>query len=320
MTPFPRGENGAIVINGWSKGQTGEEDCKKDASGMGTFWGTYPGFDTAKVNPPNNNQSNIHNAFNDTGDNQDVVVYITGHGGVDDAGEPFVSCGGQKVTEDELVGMAKEHPNTTYKWVIDACYSGAFMASLKNLNNSAKIITACAGNECSYFDWDPDNDPNPEDTGSEFSSGFLEDLWEEWLNNPLIGIIELLDKAYLSAVAKDACAKNGYTHPQLWERLDVVAPIIVITFPENNSHVVDPMLPVFGVAQDSLTGIVGWDYLWEWDIGSEYHNFTVAPPLHSLNFDFMIAPLFPGPNRITVGAVDTAGNYGTSSVVVFFMM
>ena len=48
----------------------------KDASGMGTFWGTYPGFDTVKVNPPDNQQDDIEDAFDDTSDNDDVVVYI----------------------------------------------------------------------------------------------------------------------------------------------------------------------------------------------------------------------------------------------------
>jgi hypothetical protein len=318
--PLPPGNNGAILINGWSNGQTGKEGFEDDLVGMGLFWGTYPGFDTVKVNPPNNKKPNIRDAFNDTSDNKDVVVYIAAHGGIDATGEPYVSCGGTKVTEDALCAMAQEHKNTTYKYVIQGCHSGGFIDSLKKLNNTAKIITACLSNESSYFDWDPSYDPNPTDKGSEFSSGFLEDLWAAWLNNPLIGILELLDTAFESAVAKDSTAIGGLSHPQVWERQDNVSPLIVITEPLNNTHVMEPMINVTGFAEDMLTGIVGLDQLWEWDGGSNYHNTSVAPPQHFIEFHIMISPLHPGWNRVTVGAVDGAGNRGTSSVVIFYVM
>jgi hypothetical protein len=314
----PPGNNGAILINGWSNGQTGKDGFEDDLFGMGMFWGTYPGFDTVKVNPPNNKKPNIRNAFNDTSDNKDVVVYIAAHGGIDAAGEPYVSCGGTKVTEDDLCKMAQEHPNTTYKYVIQGCHSGGFIDSLKNLNNTAKVITACLSNESSYFDWDPANDPNPNDKGSEFTSGFLEDLWAAWLNNPLIGIIELLDKAFESAVAKDSTAIRGWTHPQVWERVDTIVPNVVITHPLNNTHVMEPMINVTGYIEDMLTGIVGWDWFWDWEGGNLAYNTTIAPPQHFLEFNFMIAPLHPGRNQVTVGAVDVAGNYGSSSVVIFY--
>ena len=313
------GSEGAIVINGWSTGQTGEENFSADAFKMGLFWGTYPGFETAKVNPPDNNQSNVHNAFNETGDNKDVVVYITAHGGVDASGEPYVSCGGEKITEDDLCDMAKEHPNTTYKWVIDSCYSGNFMDSLKELNNTAKIVTACGKNEVSYFDWDPKNDPNPDDTGSEFSSGFYEDLWEEWLNNPSIDIVELLDKAFKSAVAKDACAINNDTHPQVWEKEDSDPPLIVITNPENNSVIPVPYLNVTGWASDTVSGIVYMDFLWEWEGGSYHEESVFDPPAPELHFIITLEDITPGWNKVTVGARDAVNNYGTNSVTFFYI-
>jgi hypothetical protein len=312
------GKEGAIVINGWSKGQTVGDDMAADAIRMGLFWATYPGFDTVKVNPPDNQQSDVEDAFDDTGDNDDVVVYITAHGGIDSSGEPFISCGGEKVTEKELCEMAKKHPNTTYKWIIDCCHSGAFIESLKELDNSAKIITSCKKEEKAYGDWDPSWDPNKDDWGSEFTSGFVDDLWDAWLANPSIDIIELLDKAFKTAVAKDACAMKGYTHPQLWEKEDRDPPIVLIVYPENNTIVFVPHINITGWIVDTVSGIVYVEYLWEWENGSTGGYETIDPPEYNISFRIEIMALQSGWNRVTVGAEDAAGNYGSASVTIFY--
>jgi hypothetical protein len=308
------GSEGAIVINGWSKGQSCGPDINNTADKIGRFFITYPGFDTKTVNPPNNNQSSINDAFNYTSDNEDVVVYIVGHGGVDAAGEPYASCGGDKVTEDELCKMAKDNPNTTYKWVIECCHSGSFIKSLSELNNSAKIITASDKCENAYADIDPANDPNKNDTGTEFGSGFYEDLWEEWLKNPLIDVIDLLDLAYKSAVAKDAGAINGWTHPQVWERKDKDAPIVVITEPENNSIIFSPVVKVRGWAIDTVSGIVLLDYLWESTAGDFYGYSTIDPPSPYIYFQLTLDEPVEGWNKVTIGAKDSVGNYGTDYI------
>jgi len=74
--------------------------------------------------------------------------------------------------------MLEEFPNVTFKIIIDACHSGSFVDDLDDLENVAIVLTATDADKSSYGDIDDDDDPNPEDTGGEWTSGFLEDLIE----------------------------------------------------------------------------------------------------------------------------------------------
>jgi len=314
-------EEGAIVCNGGGSSWFGDNEI-----GMDIFWGTYPGFTTETLSPPDNTQSDLEDAFDEV-DCDDTVVYICGHGGTDASGEPYVNCGGDKVTEDELCDMAEEHPDTEYKWIIQSCHSGNFMESLKELDNSAKIITSCRGDECSWSDWDPAWDTNPDDKGSEFTSGLIEDLWDEWYKNPSIDIVQLLDNAFVSAVEKDACADERAGEfretPQLWERpeTDETPPNNNIVDPEDGEDVSNPVT-VTGLATDVGSGIAELDYKLEWDGGSyEGGSLFIDPPENFVQY--LLGPIellyyiLPGDwITITIYAIDAADNVGSDSITV----
>ncbi|OQX56741.1 MAG: hypothetical protein B5M49_05465 [Thermotoga sp. 4484_232] len=95
------------------------------------------------------------------------------HGGRD-----VLVMGNTSMTAQEFKNMLEEFPNVTFKIIIDACHSGSFVDDLDDLENVAIVLTATDADKSSYGDIDDDDDPNPEDTGGEWTSGFLEDLIE----------------------------------------------------------------------------------------------------------------------------------------------
>ncbi|HIP92285.1 MAG TPA: hypothetical protein EYH25_02375 [Thermotoga sp.] len=103
----------------------------------------------------------------------DLTIYIVSHGGND-----LLIMGNTVMTAEEFKEMLENFSNVTFKIIIDACYSGSFIDNLKNLDNVAIILTATDENRFSYGDIDGPGDPNPYDTGGEWTSGFLEDLME----------------------------------------------------------------------------------------------------------------------------------------------
>ena len=279
----------------------------------------------------------IEDAFDNTEDCDDCVVYVVAHGGVADDGEPYVSCDGDLVYQSEFEDMASENPDTEYKWIFDCCHSGSFIESLSKLDNSRKVITASDKCQTSYGDIDdndfidpPPNhpDPNPDDEGGEFTSGFVEDLWDIWYDDPNIDIVELLDKAFESACEKDVCALNGITDPQVWEREpeDNTAPKNHITTPGDGDNVESPLL-LEGYATDfGGTGIVLLDFLIEWDSGFyEGDELLIDPP--SAYVEYTLGPvdlsnfIEPGENiKFTTYATDDADNTGEDSVTVTWIL
>jgi hypothetical protein len=327
------GEETAIIINGNNGTQNGAGSMNTDAKRMAGFFLQLVD-PVQQLNPESNNnsQNDIKKAFNNTNGYKDCVVYITGHGGHLPDGHPYIQCGDDLVCEYELCDMQAKNPDTEYKYVIDACKSGDFIESLKNESNTRKVITASGKNESSYGDFDdylPDGtkpknpDPNPKDEGGEFTSGFVEDLYIELAKNPDIGMVELLDLAYLSACEKDVLALNGVTHPQVWERIDdPTSPKVEIINPSNGGFISSPTVVLGYVSDYGGSGVVELDYKLEWDGGylDGYPEY-IDPPLEY--FTFYLGPIFlefyiePGEwMTFTIYATDDAGNTGEDSVTV----
>ncbi len=130
-----------------------------------------------------------------------------------------------------------------------SCYSGAFVEVLAALPNVHIVVTATDADTQAKADQDffeEDHlffnfdvaDPNPDDEGTEFMSGFVEDL-RLLMADPEavasmtdvgvesgIGLVPVLYHcAFESAVAKDWTALNGETHPQ--RSLELTRTIVV---------------------------------------------------------------------------------------------
>ncbi len=90
---------------------------------------------------------------------KDVMIFVSGHGypgpryvpaimtGEAAAGQPFIG-----VTAADLTGIARAHPETTFKLKINGCYSGRFVNELKGERNVLVLETAANASE---YSWGP---------------------------------------------------------------------------------------------------------------------------------------------------------------------
>ena len=215
---------GSIVVNGNNPGQYPDAGISTDAENMGDF---YEGFEemseTEELSPPNNTENDLKNAIQgmaDAGVN-DCSIYIVTHGNSD-----VLVMGNSTITSTEFSSMLSEFPSITFKVIIDACKSGSFVDDLSALSNVGIVVTATDSEKSSYGDIDGPSDPNPTDTGGEWTSGFLEDLEEntqsaEWGDilehasiNGVSPKVVLYYRCFDSAWEKDYARILGLSLPQ----------------------------------------------------------------------------------------------------------
>lgn len=230
------GVGSAIVINGWSTGESLQEDFEVDADHMHDIYQDL-GFDTTYLGPTqdSNPDRDGENSLDEIGKwfwdqrerlkpSQTLFVYITGHGFVSgESGDGF--AGG--VSEDLLeIWLKLFDPGVHIVVIVDSCYSGSFIDTLQGVADL--IITSTNATDPSYGDIDPEGDPNPEDTGGEFTSGFVED-WNLILDDP-VEVQKVQDRASregesfwealaalssVTAIEKDAGAITGKSFPMV---------------------------------------------------------------------------------------------------------
>jgi hypothetical protein len=109
-----------------------------------------------------------------------LFVYITGHGYISEEGEGVAAGIGEELLKIWL-GTPLIDPGVNIILVVDACYSGSVEDTAKTYADLT--ITSTNSEDPAWFDRDDDNDPNPEDAGGEFSSGFVEG-WKRIMADP----------------------------------------------------------------------------------------------------------------------------------------
>ncbi len=216
---------GSIVVNGNNPARYADAGISTDADNMGSF---YEGFtaamsETQELAPPNNTEDDLRTSIQgmeDAGVN-DCSIYIVTHGNSD-----VLVMGSSTMTASEFSDMISDFPGITFKVIIDACKSGSFMDDLSGLSNVAIVLTATDSEKSSYGDIDGPSDPNPSDTGGEWTSGFLEDLEENTTSENWGNILEwawfcevspkvaLYYICYDSAWEKDYARFLGLSRPQ----------------------------------------------------------------------------------------------------------
>jgi len=225
----PNDGEAAIVVRG-----DNHDDFQADEDHMNDFYNNQD-ISVTSVGPTDG-ATGVINAINTLKASptvNDISIFVTGHGGKTSSGEPYIVVGATRLTAGQLATAMTPPPTKTFKVIINGCNSGGFIPYLEDLSNVVCIHTAAASGGYSYFDWDPRTggdlqaDPNASDTGSEWVSGFYEDLesittneasmveiTEEASQNevPVISIVYKYAKD--SARAKDAAAINGLSDPQ----------------------------------------------------------------------------------------------------------
>lgn len=163
----------------------------------------------------------------------EVIIYYTGHGTrkraaahKEDATDGFthylVIAGGVTATEfkDQLAKIHCCHINV----MIDACYAGGFLKPLARLPGVERIHTSSRSDEPSYSGSVDQvmlsngaivNDPygrSQGETGSEFSSGYIEGIKHAPLD---ASARDIMDKGYDEGIDKDVCALACRLEPKL---------------------------------------------------------------------------------------------------------
>lgn len=208
----PTSSDRALLINGWSTGQPFKEDMAHDIQGMQEAL-TSAGMQVNHVDTITEIQEMLQR-WAKSMDAGNVVVYITAHGG-----RGYFLIGGTVFTGYDLITLLNTYKGVHLHIIIDACYAGSLIDPLQYV---AETIVAAAS-EAAYGDVDSDQDPNPHDTGSEFTGGFVEGITElltnkkEWTVIPTKSwYTHLFTEAFRIAKNNDVCAQKKWTVPQLW--------------------------------------------------------------------------------------------------------
>jgi hypothetical protein len=172
-----------VVINGWATGESGRHNFDNDGANMSeTFEGA--GLDTTYFGPEGSegvDQTATRDAMDrwfsekamELAPGDTLVVFVTGHGWVNDAidwkrGETQIGS----VWESDLEAwLAMFDPGVEIVVMVNGCHSGGMLDTLSCVADLA--VSATDEEKSSYGDVDLEGDPNPQDSGSEWSSSML---------------------------------------------------------------------------------------------------------------------------------------------------
>ena len=220
----------ALVVNGWTPGQPGEQQFQADAVGMCREFNAM-GMKLSALLPgeasPQTLETFIVKLFTELQLYtccERLYFYFTCH-----ASPGALWIGGQRLSNSELARMLS-NPGDTYVpsrvyVYIDSGYGGSFIPELTAHSNIMRVWTASGSGEIAYNDLDPTNDPNPNDVGGEWTSSFVEMLDEllfsDESQDPLAVLsVEMrryyvaLNRAFDAAETKNSAVINGLSHPE----------------------------------------------------------------------------------------------------------
>jgi len=173
----------ALVVNGWTPGQPGEQQFQADAVGMCREFNAM-GMKLSALLPgeasPQTLETFIVKLFTELQLYtccERLYFYFTCH-----ASPGALWIGGQRLSNSELARMLSTPGNTyvpsrVYVY-IDSGYGGSFIPELTAHSNIMRVWTASGSGEIAYNDLDPTNDPNPNDVGGEWTSSVVDTLDE----------------------------------------------------------------------------------------------------------------------------------------------
>ena len=227
-----------VVINGGGNSASQNASLATDSQNILGLFGSDLGFGRTYLGPEITTEGDLttgNNELETIGDvleqkardlepGQTLFIYITGHGFIaDDDGRGLAAGISENLLEIWLSDM---DPGVNLILVIDACYSGSFVDTTSKFADIT--ITSTSDSDYGYFDLDNAQDPNPEDSGGEYTSGFVED-WQELSTGSAeaekvrdLSISRgqsiwetLASQSHISATQKDAAFLAGKTFPLL---------------------------------------------------------------------------------------------------------
>ena len=213
----------AVIIDGSGDAKAGFPD---DVNQLAEVTRVNFGLDTRKLGPPTNSKEDFEKAVDELAKDgcTNMLVFIGSHGS-----KASVDMGKGTYTAAELKALMEKYPSVGFKVVVQSCKSGSW---IEPLGNKPEIVITSTDDKTPSYSANPDgpDDPNPDDRGSEFASGLIEDLRAIPQDQTLLAEVQqcLADRepllvcklriAFRSAVAKDEDAKAGKTNPRTRER------------------------------------------------------------------------------------------------------
>lgn len=215
----------ALVINGWSAGEPGKEGFSADTRGMCQALnglGMRVSVLESGEASPEALEAHVIRLFTEIPLYRccdRLYFYIACH-----SSPGALWIGGRRLSSMELARMLTL-PGDTYVpsrvyVMLEAGYGGSFIPALSPHSNINRVWTASAANEPAIADLDPQIDPNPEDSGGEWTSSFLAAMARLLQDNPLaIKAAEFsreympLNMAFGSLDSLNAAILGGLSHP-----------------------------------------------------------------------------------------------------------
>ena len=239
------GNGSAVVINGWEEGQSGKDNFSINSLGMIGVLGDDDkgGLDTDYLGPPieggpvpsgESNLDDLRAWFKGKAQSmkpgETLFVYVTGHGWMTKGGTGYIG----DISENTMKGWLEDFDNgVNIIFVGQACHSGSFLDSMSDVADVA--VSSSNVGDPSYMDIDPNwhlfgwvYDPNPDDEGSEFSSGLIEGFVGLFSSPESMEEVETRTEnsgesfwvaatglAYVHAVENDVSYLSGFSTPDL---------------------------------------------------------------------------------------------------------
>jgi len=167
----------SVIVEGIIDGEALRWDGLMSAWQMSVLFDYYitPG-ETYEVADPDNTPDDLFSLLDDLcADGYDyITIYLIGHGNID-----LIVLGGSVLYADDLVDFIEGHPGTTFSILLESCHIGSFIDDLSELSNVKLVLTATSSLFPAKGDVDTDSDPNPEDSGAEWTSSMYASVCEQ---------------------------------------------------------------------------------------------------------------------------------------------
>ena len=211
----------ALIVNGWGPGQPLQYDMDEDQHTV------KEALTSMQVAAESAATTEIHDVLQrwsqEMNQYETLILYITAHGG-----RGYFLLKDDVFKINELIILLTMFDKKVHIIIImDVPYSGSLIYPLKN--TADMVITAANEVTPAYGDFDPDCDVNPDDKGSEFTSGLVLSMKElartkskveEWKKlaseTSASWYTYVLEEAFKKAQELDAACAAGYTSPMIW--------------------------------------------------------------------------------------------------------
>lgn len=145
----------------------------------------------------------------------------------------MISLGDTPLDAYYLADFLNDHPETSFSFLFQSCHTGSFIDDLKDLPNVQLVLTSTSDLFYSWGDLDPDIDPNPIDSGSEWTSSMYFSVLDRisysgWANilseanrlgappSVVLLLAAFSNTAYPDSRDLDACYLSNMQFPQAW--------------------------------------------------------------------------------------------------------